>query len=338
VNNEGKQFRNDGNIVYDYFCYDKNIISPADGTVVELNDGIDDNIIGDINLLHNWGNSIVIKHTEYLYSQLSHIKKGSFKVKKGDFVRKGDVLARCGNSGRSPYPHLHFQLQATPYIGSKTIDYPIDHYVKTVDKDFELHSYEKPLLNETVSNVKSFDIIKNAFNMIPGLKMTYTINGAEENWEVKTDYYNNTYIYCDQTNSYAYIYNDGSVFYFKSFVGDKKSALFYFYQALYQVPLGFYQSLNVNDIFPPDITNDKVRKLVNDFVAPFYKMLKIKYNLLMIEVDNELMPDKVRFSSSVKEYFMTKTIKETKFEITVTAKGVTEIYSKDIKIELLKKS
>ena len=70
------------------------------------------NNIGDVNLGDNWGNTIIIKHGDYLFSKISHIKEGSFKVRVGDYVKKGDVLAVCGNSGRSPEPHLHFQLQS----------------------------------------------------------------------------------------------------------------------------------------------------------------------------------------------------------------------------------
>ena len=37
----------------------------------------------------------------------------------GDDVKKGQLLARCGNSGRSPYPHLHFQFQKSQPICSR---------------------------------------------------------------------------------------------------------------------------------------------------------------------------------------------------------------------------
>jgi murein DD-endopeptidase MepM/ murein hydrolase activator NlpD len=29
----------------------------------------------------------------------------------GDSVRQGEVIARSGNSGQSPFPHLHFDVQ-----------------------------------------------------------------------------------------------------------------------------------------------------------------------------------------------------------------------------------
>jgi len=39
-----------------------------------------------------------------------HIRKGSAAVKAGQRVRKGDLLARVGNSGASAMPHLHFSF------------------------------------------------------------------------------------------------------------------------------------------------------------------------------------------------------------------------------------
>ncbi|MCD4769193.1 MAG: urea transporter, partial [Bacteroidales bacterium] len=112
--NNGSQFRNEGDNLIDYFCYNKPVVAPADGIIEYVTDGVPDNIIGQANIRENWGNTIVIKHGDYLFSSLSHLVPDSITVKEGEKVREGDIIARCGNSGRSPYPHLHFQLQSTP--------------------------------------------------------------------------------------------------------------------------------------------------------------------------------------------------------------------------------
>ena len=126
---QGQQFRGDGNRCEEYYCFAKPVVAPADGVVADVVDGIDDNAIGDNNIRQNWGNTVVIRHADHLFTQMSHLKSGSVKVKKGDSVKKGDILGLCGNSGRSPYPHLHFQVQSTPHIGSKTLHYPLAHYL-----------------------------------------------------------------------------------------------------------------------------------------------------------------------------------------------------------------
>lgn len=57
-----------------------------------------------------------------LVSEYVHIEKGSANKlgwKVGDCVKEGMVIARSGNSGFSPKPHLHFQLN----LGTKSIPF-----------------------------------------------------------------------------------------------------------------------------------------------------------------------------------------------------------------------
>ncbi|MEI7502602.1 MAG: urea transporter [Paludibacter sp.] len=119
-----KTYKSNGMLCEDYYCYNKPVLAPADGFVEEIIDHIDDNEIGKVNTINNWGNTIIIRHLNGLYTQMSHLKKGSFKFTKGEFVKRGDLVAQCGNSGRSPEPHLHFQVQVSPLLGSKTLNYP----------------------------------------------------------------------------------------------------------------------------------------------------------------------------------------------------------------------
>ena len=72
-------YKDDGHYLTDYYCYNAPVVAPADGTVVNIIDGIEDNVPGEINMEQNWGNTIVIKHSDYLFSQLSHLKQGSFQ-------------------------------------------------------------------------------------------------------------------------------------------------------------------------------------------------------------------------------------------------------------------
>ncbi|MCL2198264.1 MAG: M23 family metallopeptidase [Defluviitaleaceae bacterium] len=98
-----------------YFCYGKDIIAPADGVVVGMYDGFRDSFIDGKNAycdaLNIAGNYITIKHNGNEYSVIAHILKGSITVKKGESVKQGDIIAKCGNSGNSSEPHIHFQLQ-----------------------------------------------------------------------------------------------------------------------------------------------------------------------------------------------------------------------------------
>ncbi|MEI7736656.1 MAG: urea transporter, partial [Ferruginibacter sp.] len=130
VDNELKTYDQYAATPENFYCYGKPVVAPANGFVQLIEDLIDDNEIGKINQDKNWGNTIIIKHAEGLYTKLSHLRKNSFKVKAGDYVKQGDIIGYCGNSGRSPEPHLHFQVQTAPHIGSKTFAYPLAFFAE----------------------------------------------------------------------------------------------------------------------------------------------------------------------------------------------------------------
>ncbi|RBO83844.1 MULTISPECIES: M23 family metallopeptidase [Marinomonas] len=55
------------------------------------------------------GNYLRIFHAYGFSSSYSHLSK--FAVKRGDFVKKGDLIAYSGNSGLSSGPHLHYEVR-----------------------------------------------------------------------------------------------------------------------------------------------------------------------------------------------------------------------------------
>lgn len=107
---------NKGTDVEDYFCYNQNIVGVADGTVIEaVNNMRNAPFVGygilDFLTTSFIGNYIIIKHTENEYSFYAHLTKGSVAVKKGDIIKQGQIIGKCGHSGYSSEPHLHFHLQ-----------------------------------------------------------------------------------------------------------------------------------------------------------------------------------------------------------------------------------
>jgi Peptidase family M23 len=56
------------------------------------------------------GNHLVIDLGDGVYAALAHLQRGSVTVRPGQVVRRGEVVGRCGNSGNTSEPHLHFQL------------------------------------------------------------------------------------------------------------------------------------------------------------------------------------------------------------------------------------
>ncbi|MBN1226116.1 MAG: M23 family metallopeptidase [Deltaproteobacteria bacterium] len=72
------------------------VIAPADGIVVSVGkEG-------------NYGKVIVINHGYNMKTRYAHLHK--FRVKKGDLVKRGDIIGEVGISGRCTGPHLHYEV------------------------------------------------------------------------------------------------------------------------------------------------------------------------------------------------------------------------------------
>ncbi|MGB5227531.1 MAG: peptidoglycan DD-metalloendopeptidase family protein [Eudoraea sp.] len=97
-----------------YFAFGEDIIAPCDARVVYVIDGVPDNIPGETNEQQLTGNTIVLRTDRDEYVLLAHLMKGSIFVEEGQDIRKGEILAKCGNSGNSTEAHLHISLQNTP--------------------------------------------------------------------------------------------------------------------------------------------------------------------------------------------------------------------------------
>jgi hypothetical protein len=112
---QGKTFRTSGKTPDDYFCWGQDILSPADGVVVAIENSVRD--YSRASMWTDWmtssivGNFVVIQHAERVYSLSAHLQKNSVCVKTGDRVERGQAIGKCGHSGNSTEPHLHFQLQ-----------------------------------------------------------------------------------------------------------------------------------------------------------------------------------------------------------------------------------
>lgn len=297
IDEQGNTFRHPGTDVRDYYCYNLPVVAPANGYVTEILDGIEDNAISDVNLNQNWGNTIVIKHGNSFYSKLSHLKKDSFSVKVGDYVTRGQKIATCGSSGRSPEPHLHFQLQSTPYIGSKTIKFPISYYINKRNGIQSFKSYSYPEEKDLVSNIQTTKILTEAFNLIPGQKILLKYENETYEWEIFADSYNKTYIYCSKTDSCAYFENNGTMFYFTEFYGKKDSLIHHFYRGAHKVILSYNEEFEISDKLLIDDIFSKFIKGIHDFTAPFFHYCSVKYKLKFNACDNPHTPDYIVFDT-----------------------------------------
>ena len=115
----------------DFYGFGQPVVATAPGKIVAAVDQYDDNPVGKpIKGSPKEGNNIVIDHGNGEFSMYAHLKRGSVKVKPGDEVKAGQVLALVGNSGNSPVPHLHYHLQTTPdWFHGDGLPTPFQHLI-----------------------------------------------------------------------------------------------------------------------------------------------------------------------------------------------------------------
>lgn len=136
----------DGKRVEDYYAYGEPVLASADGEVVHVRDGVRDAPRPGTGWV-DWrsrdfrGNAVTIRHAEDEYSFSAHLLPGSIRVGSGERVRRGDEIGRCGHSGHSTEPHLHFQVQDRPdFFGA--VGLPVKFTgVEVVGMDVEAWDY-----------------------------------------------------------------------------------------------------------------------------------------------------------------------------------------------------
>jgi tetratricopeptide (TPR) repeat protein len=137
----------------DHFCFEKEVLAPADGEVMFVKDDVQDSIPVFMNYVNNLnGNCIVIKHQPGEFTELLHLRQNSIKVKVGDRVKRGQVIALVGNSG-SRAPHLHFSLVSTPRPEARiSLPSQFSNYLVTKDGEHVAIKNGVPQTGEEVEN------------------------------------------------------------------------------------------------------------------------------------------------------------------------------------------
>jgi len=295
---QGASFSGNGSQREDYYCYNKPVLAPADGYVSLISNITDENEIGNVDTGRNWGNSIIINHLNGLYTQMSHLKRDSFRVRTGDYVKEGAVVATCGNSGRSPVPHLHFQVQLSPELGAATHPYPFGYFFTEEGEKTILHTGEIPCEDSILFALPSMTLALDALAAKPGRQLR--VHRGEESWEwqIATDAYNKSYIRCAKSRSRAYFENDGTMFYFTDFEGKKSSPLYLFYQSCFKLLLTGRKGIEVTDRMPLTNEHPAGTRWLQDLLAPFVLFTRIRYRSLLAETDNIHYPGKIIYHTT----------------------------------------
>jgi hypothetical protein len=117
-------FRNGGMRLEDHYSWQQPVYATAGGKVAHVCYDMPDLPPGsmpDPRMFRDdprrlLGNAVAISHGNGEFSYFAHLQQASIQVHVGDLIRRGTLIGLVGNSGRSPGPHLHFQLMEGPNL------------------------------------------------------------------------------------------------------------------------------------------------------------------------------------------------------------------------------
>lgn len=116
----------------DFPAFGRSVLAPTDGVIVRAFDAARDHwsrtsvpglvyllaeslreLAGPVGIL---GNHVVVRRDDGAHVLIAHLQRRSLVVERGDRVRRGQAIARCGNSGNSTEPHVHIQAMDQPSV------------------------------------------------------------------------------------------------------------------------------------------------------------------------------------------------------------------------------
>lgn len=144
-----------------WYAYGTEVLAVANAIVVDVKNGIPENDPTSdkkavpITLENVGGNYIILDLGNNYFAFYAHLQPKSLRVKIGDKVSRGQVLALLGNSGNSDAPHLHFYVSdANSPLGAEGVPFVFESFeVQGAVKSLEVlegGEGRKPQPNATV--------------------------------------------------------------------------------------------------------------------------------------------------------------------------------------------
>jgi hypothetical protein len=160
----GASFSGDARNNRAYHAYGKPVVAVADSTVVTARDGLPDNVPGHnmpghdgfspavpITMETVTGNTITLDLGGGQFAHYCHLQPGSVRVKVGEHVRRGQIMALIGDSGDAREPHLHLEITNSPkLLAGEGLPYLIDHFRVRSESSSESRTRELPLKDMVV--------------------------------------------------------------------------------------------------------------------------------------------------------------------------------------------
>jgi murein DD-endopeptidase len=129
----GRTAKGDADVVGNAYGYGAEVLAAADAVVAATRDDVSESTsvaahpkhaIGDAT-----GNYVALDLGDGRFAFYEHLKPGSLKVKPGQRVKRGEVIAALGFTGDSTGPHLHFHVaDANSPLGAEGVPFVFDRF------------------------------------------------------------------------------------------------------------------------------------------------------------------------------------------------------------------
>ncbi|MGH7652821.1 MAG: M23 family metallopeptidase [Gemmatimonadaceae bacterium] len=133
VGPNGNTFQGDEHRNESYWSFGQPVHSVASGEVVAVVDSIADHTphapLPPVTLANIAGNYVTVRIAPNRYATYAHLEHGSIRVRVGQRVQTGTVVALLGDTGQATAPHLHFQITDAPgVLASEGVPFLLDRF------------------------------------------------------------------------------------------------------------------------------------------------------------------------------------------------------------------
>jgi len=259
----------------DYFCFDAPVVAAEDGNVAVAEASIPDNEPGTTNTENNFGNHIVIRHN-FGYSLYAHLKQFSLLVSPGMYVKRGDIIARCGSSGRAPRPHLHFHIQENAAIGSSTKPFCFDSYLLRNAPDSKEEYVESglPLEFQRCAAIESAAGAFTGIELPAGEKWRFAVREGNkvkiETWLLEEDLWGGIKISLEGSDALASFSKGKRGWAGFAFEGKKNNCLYALFLGISHVPPKLLPCIEWSDRVSALFGGLAYMKVLKELAVPFF--------------------------------------------------------------------
>jgi urea transporter len=264
----GRVHRHAGHHLSDYYAFHKPVLSPVSGQVVRVVNTLPDNPIGQVDKTNNWGNLVIIRDARRFFVEISHFAQNSIVVEEGAWIERGAYLGLCGNSGYSPQPHIHIQVQLTGAVGAQTVPFSFVNYANHT----HFYANELPPEGRVVEPLYGQPNLEIQTSFILDDVYQYDVfkNGKKiDELTLKVKMLPDGMFYFDSGRGKLYFGQNESVFYFYSIEG-RDPYLKLMLLALPRLPMACRENLLWHDYVPIGQVLSGLSKTIVLFISSFH--------------------------------------------------------------------